>query len=202
MKYLATLLALFTLLQANAQDSAAAAQRKALQLKFKDKMTYPAVKGGINLGVMPVSGQTEFIDPSLTYELMFDLTEGSVALYKEGSINPGIEEIGRLINLHAGAGVAPSKMKLVVVVHSAAIFSIVRNEEFKKRFGKDNPNIQLIEQLQALGTTFIVCGQTANFREITDENLLPRVKKAFSARTTLTTYSKKGYYTFVINGGH
>lgn len=202
MRYFAALLAICTFLQAEAQDSAAAAQRKALQLKFKDKMIYPAVKGGLGMGVLPVSGQTEFIDPALTYELMFDLTEGSVEQNKEGTINSGLAEIGRLVNLHAGAGVTPSKMKLVIVVHSAAIFSMIRNEEFRKRFGRDNPNTYLIDQLQALGAQFIICGQTANYREINDESLLPGVKKAFSARTTLTTYSKKGYYTFVINGGH
>lgn len=204
MKLIFSLVAVLFSITSSAQnaDSAALAQRKALLEKNKDRLIYPAVKGSVSTGVMPVTGVTDAIDPSLDYKILFDFTEGTATQYKEGTINPGLEEICRMVNLHYAAGVKKEKIQIVIILHSAAVMTVLNNDEFRKRFGRDNQNLDLIDQLKQLGTRFIVCGQTATLREIPDAALLPGVKKAYSARTALSTYNLKGFYSYVISGGH
>lgn len=204
MKFLFAPVMLLFALALNAQnaDSVAAAQRRALLEKNKDRLIYPAIKGSVITGVIPVTGVTEPIDPSLNYKILFDFTEGTAAQYKEGTVNPGLEEICRMVNLHYAAGIKKEKIQIVIILHSAAVMTVINNDEFRKRFGRDNQNLDLISQLEKLGTRFIVCGQTATLREIPDASLLPGVKKAYSARTALSTYNLKGFYSYVISGGH
>ena len=204
MKFLIASVLLLVSFSMNAQnaDSVAAAQRRALLEKNKDRLIYPVVKGSVSTGVIPVTGVTEPVDPSLHYKILFDFTEGTAAQYKEGTVNPGLEEICRMVNLHYAAGIKKEKIQIVIILHSAAVMTVINNDEFRKRFGRDNQNLDLIGQLEKLGTRFIVCGQTATLREIPDASLLPGVKKAYSARTALSTYNLKGFYSYVISGGH
>jgi len=57
----------------------------------------------------------------------------------------------------------------------------------------NNPNLNLISELEKLGTRFIACGQAMNFLDIKNEELLPVVKVSFTAQTALSGYQLKGY---------
>jgi intracellular sulfur oxidation DsrE/DsrF family protein len=45
---------------------------------------------------------------------------------------------------------------------------------------------------------FTVCGQTLALREIELDKMVTGMRKAYSARTTLSTYQLKGYVLFPI----
>lgn len=80
-----------------------------------------------------------------------------------------------------------------MVVHGPAAQYVLNNEEYRKKFNTDNPNIPLLKELQEAGVRLLVCGQSLNKRGISPEAVTPEVKPALSAMTTLTTYQLKGY---------
>jgi len=157
---------------------------------------YPAIKGSLWGGVVPVQGITEFADSGMTYKLLMELTAfASKGQEKEATkmINGGISEIARKINLHVAAGIPPKNISVVVAIHAGAIFAFLNNEQYKKKYKADNPNLAIIKELQDFGVKFIVCGQAMTFLKTEDENLVPGIKLALTAQTVLSTYQQKGY---------
>ena len=161
--------------------------------KLEAKMVYPFINAGLWSGIFPVSNPTEIPDPNINYKLLFELTANNKdSAIKE--INMGITEICRIINLHVASGIPASHIIPVVVVHGHALFALLSNENFKKKYKIDNPNIPIIEELiQKTGARFIACGQAMNFFEIQKENLLPQVYVSLTAQTALSSYRLKGY---------
>lgn len=162
----------------------------------KYQMMYPAIKGYKWAGVAPVQGVDEFTDPSLRYKLLFELTgfaaKGFEATAKY-DVNGGIGEVARKINLHVAAGVPKKNIDAVIIVHAGALFALLNNDKYKRKYGVDNPNIALIKELQNFGAKIIVCGQAMTFLRLEKEDLVPGIKQALTAQTVLSTYQLKGY---------
>lgn len=129
------------------------------------------------------------IDPKLHYKLVIDVMQSP----HPDSLNEGLSNGARIMNLHAAAGVLPKKISIVFVLHNAAAFTLANNEAYKKKYGCDNPNIQLIQAIQAAGARITICGQSMQKRGIAKENLLPNVQVGFSALTTIATLQQQGY---------
>ena len=70
---------------------------------------------------------------------------------------------------------------------------VLKNDAYKTKFGVDNPNLKLIEQLNAAGVDIIICGQTAAFRKMDRKDVTSEVKFALSAMTALLQYQNNGY---------
>jgi len=157
---------------------------------------YPLIKGGDYSGVIPVSNITEMPDNKMEYKLLFEVTfknPDSVA----SQLNYSLVEIARIINLHVAAGVPLNKIKPVIVVHAGALTAICNNDYYKQHNKKDNPNLSLINDLEKkAGAQIVACGQAMTFFDIKKEDLLPKVKVAFSAKTTISTYELKGYVLY------
>lgn len=173
-------------------------QRKELLTKAQHNLIYPFLKGNIFSGVLPVENPTDLADYPQTYKLLFDFAVGNAEDLKKGNINPGIQEIIRILNLHKAAGVPESRMDITVIIHGPGTSTFLNNEEFKKMFGIDNPNLDLVKQLQQKQVKFSVCGQTLGLRGWELEKLVAGVKKSYSARTVLSTYQLKGYVVYPI----
>ena len=84
-------------------------------------------------------------------------------------------------------------MDIVIVVHAGALFALMNNDKYKRKYGVDNPNIPLIKELQNFGAKIIVCGQAMTFLRLEKEDLVPGIKQALTAQTVLSTYQLKGY---------
>ena len=162
----------------------------------KYQMMFPAIKGFKWGGVAPVQNVTEMADPKMKYKLLMELT-GFAAKGEEktakNEINLGIGEITRKVNLHVAAGVPQKNIDLVIIVHAGALFAFLNNEKYKIKYGIDNPNINIIKDLQNFGAKIIVCGQAMTFLGLEMEDLVPGIKEAMSAQTVLSTYELKGY---------
>ena len=176
-----------------------AAQKEARVKKAEPRMIYPFLKGKtMYSGVLPVENISDPADYAGSYKLLFDFAIGNPEEMKQGKENMGIEEIIRILNLHLAAGIPENRLKVAVVVHGSGVMSFLRNEEYMRRFGVSNPNLELIVQLQKKGVEFTECGQTLEFREIDIDKMIPGVHKAQSARTVLSTYQLKGFVVFPI----
>src|SRR5512139_1191685 len=77
-------------------------------------------------------------------KLRFDVNVGP----EPGELNPNFDTVARYLNQHARAGVPRERIKAALVIHGTAGKDTLTNEEYRKRFGKDNPNLKLLDELK------------------------------------------------------
>jgi len=149
---------------------------------------YPIVKGFG--GIYEIPEATELPDPSLEYKIIVDLTS---AAENDKEVSRWVDNVARMINLHGLAGVPKDKIKVKVIIHGGAIFTLLNDENYRKKFEVDNPNLKVFEALKASGTDIMVCGQSLLARNLKTTDLWPGIRVAHSALTTITTYVPQGY---------
>ncbi|MBD3750009.1 MAG: DsrE family protein [Sphingobacteriales bacterium] len=167
-------------------------EERARREKITKSFEYPLIKGGKYSGVLPVKNLTEIPDPNMDYKLLFEITKNNPdSLMKMN--NGGLDEVARVLNLHYASGIPQKRLIPVIVVHGGALNALLKNEAYQKKYKIDNPNTQIINDLQKLGTKFIVCGQAMQFLNIDTADLLPGIKLSLTAQTVITNYQLKGY---------
>lgn len=173
--------------------------REELFKKMESKMIFPVIKGSPLCGVIPIDQITNKPDPNKEVKLIFDFTKASTPGKQAESINAGLEEIARVMNLHVAAGVPKEKLKTIIVFHSGAIFSVMNDNYYFDNYKAGNPNADILSQLKSAKTEMIICGQSLALRDIAQSNLFDYIQVAFSAKTTITKYLQEGYILNVIN---
>ncbi len=141
-------------------------------------------------GIFEIPYAEEKPDPTLDYKIIIEVVSNTE---KYDSINWPLFNVARMLNLHVMGGVPKEKIQVVVVVHGSAAFTVLNNDAYKAKYGMDNPNLKLYQELQQAGVKMFVCGQSLIARKIDRFKMVPEVKVATSALTTLTTYQLKGY---------
>ena len=129
-------------------------------------------------------------DMDANHKIIFDVTQSSE---DKSVVNKYIETAARFLNMHAKAGLKPEQLHVAMTLHGGAWQDVMTNEAYKEKFGVDNPNFELINQLTEAGVDIILCGQTAGARGLNKTNVNPNVKFALSAMTALLQYQNKGY---------
>ncbi|MBC5840045.1 MAG: hypothetical protein K2Y30_07595 [Flavobacteriaceae bacterium] len=195
------LLILFVVLSStflNAQTSAR--ESKAAKIDpFIPVLEYPLIKGTKWTGVLPVKNITDKPEANKVYKLLFDFTQNGTTKGLSDKPNEGLEEIARILNLHAASGILPKNLKAVVIVHSGAYLSILNNTIYQKKFNSSNPNASLIDQMQKVGVQFILCGQTMVFSDTNTTDLYNDIFVSEAAKVAITKYQTAGYIPFIIN---
>lgn len=136
----------------------------------------------------------EKVDPTLDYNIVVEVVTSN---NKPDEVNWALNNVARMLNLHAMAGVPQEKMNVVLAIHGGAAFTVMNNEEYKKKYKVDNPNLDLYQALEEAGVKLFVCGQSLLARDINKEKMVPQIKIASSMLTTMTTYQLKGYAQLV-----
>jgi intracellular sulfur oxidation DsrE/DsrF family protein len=129
-------------------------------------------------------------DMDANHKIIFDVTQSSE---DKSVVNKYIETAARFLNMHAKAGLKPEQLHVAMTLHGGAWQDVMTNEAYKEKFGVDNPNFELINQLTEAGVDIILCGQTAGARGLNKTNVNPNVKFALSAMTALLQYQNNGY---------
>jgi intracellular sulfur oxidation DsrE/DsrF family protein len=81
---------------------------------------------------------------------------------------------------------------VAAVFHGSGWMAIVSG--YGARFGgKPNPSKRLVEALLDNNVQLVLCGQTAGFRGVNREELLPGVQLAISAMTAFNVFQSQGY---------
>lgn len=140
--------------------------------------------------VTEVPFSVENPDPKMDYKVIVEVSSDNT---KPETVHEFFDKVAAVVNLHALGGVPANKFHLIMVIHGPAAQFVINNEEYKKKFNMDNPNVPLFKELKEAGVKIFVCGQSLNKRNIPKENVSPEVSPALSAITTLTTYQLKGY---------
>ena len=148
----------------------------------------PAIEG---FGaVYAVEGPSFATPTDLQYRVAFEVALGTE---EPDQVNPRIETLARFLNMHAQAGVARENMKLALVLHGTAGKDALGDEGYRRRYGMDNPNAELIQALREYGVRVVLCGQTQVHRGLNREELAHGVEVALSAMTALAAFQSQGY---------
>ncbi|MEP4052564.1 MAG: DsrE family protein [Litorimonas sp.] len=135
--------------------------------------------------------QTDFKIPKRAkFKVVFDTT----AATEPGEINKSLNTAARFLNMHAKAGVAEKDMKLAVVFHSKGSFDLTSSDFYGSKYdGAENANAAIIKALTEKNVRVILCGQTAAYYGIKNDDLLPGVEMALSAMTAHAVLQQEGY---------
>lgn len=124
------------------------------------------------------------------FKVLFDTAKGA----EPGSVNRTLNSAARFLNMHAEAGIAEKNMKVAVVFHGKGSFDLTKPEYYGAKFdGAKNATAELIQDLTGKGVRVILCGQTAAYYDITNDDLLPGVEMALSAMTAHALLQQDGY---------
>ena len=150
---------------------------------------FPVVKefGGIHR----LEEATVKPDPTLRYKIVVDVVSGQKDVNK---INRALNNVARMINLHAVGGVSPDSLDIVLAVHGGATVALLNDQAYKRHYGIPNPNLPLLDALEAAGVEMTVCGQSLKHEEILPDQISTTVGIATSMLTTVTMYQQRGYH--------
>lgn len=166
-----------------------AAQNK-LPSHWEQNITYPVLDFSPWVGVFTIEPQALTYDPSLEYKVALDIYDS----FKDSTVvNGALLEVARTYNLLVGNGAPSQKVKVAAVIHGGSVFSILGEEEYKKRYGISNPTLPLIAKLKEAGVELYVCGQNLGMFQLNPAQITPEVKVALSAKTALITLDQMGY---------
>lgn len=157
-------------------------------LGYSQTMVNPIIKG--YGGIYDIPNADEKVDPTLDYNIIVEVVR---AIEKPEEVNWALNNVARMLNLHAMSGVPKEKLHVVLAIHGGAAFTVKNNEEYKKKYNVDNPNLGIYKELMDAGVKIVVCGQSLIAREIDKDKMVPGIKVASSMLTTMTTYQLKGY---------
>ena len=111
-----------------------------------------------------------------------------------GEINRTLSSAARFINMHVEAGIPVENIRVAVVIHGQASLDLTNAEFYAARQdGAENATAPAIAALTAHGVQVILCGQTAAYYEIGNEDLLPGVDMALSAMTAHALLQQQGF---------
>ena len=165
-----------------------------------DDLVQRAMDGGMSTGPLvedfgPVftidPGEVAFAPSDKEIKAVFEISIGADARDKQ---DRSIANVARFLNMHARAGMPKDKLKAALVMHGGGTWEVLNNESYRERFGMDNPNLPVLEQLAEAGVDIYVCAQSAAGRKIlAKEFATPTVKFAFSAMTAIVSLQRDGY---------
>lgn len=160
---------------------------------FAQEAQFPIINGFGGIYEIPDS-----VDPeqNMEYNIVIDL---KTLQRDKASLNPGLNNVARMMNLHGLGGVKAEDLKVAVVVHGGATDLVINNDAYQKRYELDNPNLELIDTLKEAGVEIYVCGQSLIAREYGFDELNLQITKGLSMLTVFTTYMNKGYKPLVFD---
>ena len=154
---------------------------------------FPVIKGNGRVRRLPDAAVQP--DKSLQYKVLFGIIHPSE---KPEQLSIGLDHVARFINLLGTNNLNSSNYKIAVIVGGPAAPLVMDNENYKARFGVDNPNTDLIKTLKDNGVEIFVCGQSLGDFDVKQETVDKNVTTALSFMVVSTTYQLKGYASLLV----
>ncbi len=129
------------------------------------------------------------LNKQLEYKLIFDIKSNQV----KNGVNKGLWTIARTLNLFELSGIPSKKIELVASIHGEATFITLNNNAYRDKFGRDNPNLNLIKQLKENRVELYVCSQATASRKINNRDLNINVIPALSGIAVLSNHLLQGF---------
>ena len=123
-------------------------------------------------------------------KLLVDLTSGGAA----DKLNSGLEKVAKYVNLYAGGGAQPAKVRIAVVFHGDATLCVLTPDAYSAKLKTDgNPNSQLLQELHESGVELYVCGQSLISKGSAPKDVAMFIETAVSALTAVVNLQADGY---------
>lgn len=143
---------------------------------------------------------TEF-GPVASVDADFDIPDGVIFKHsfdiskqaEPGALNRSLVSGARFLNMHGRAGVPVESMDLVLVIHGGAVKDVANASFYSEALGVENANLPLLGALIEKGVRLVVCGQSAAYYGVGNEDLAPGVEMALSAMTAHALLQQEGY---------
>ena len=129
------------------------------------------------------------LNKELDYKLIFDIKSNDT----KNGVNKGLWVIARTLNMLSLGKVPRNNIEIVASIHGEASFLALTDQAFQNKFGKSNPNLDLIDKLISNGVKLFVCSQATAARGIDEKSINKKIKRAFSGLSVLATYQLNGY---------
>lgn len=155
---------------------------------FSQERVNPVIKN--YGGIYEVPEATVTPDSAQDYNIVIDVYGGAK---DKKEIDRSLNNVARMLNLHAVGGVSPEKLNVVLALHGQSTYSALDNATYQKEFGVSNPNAGLLKELKEVGVLITVCGQSLRGRGFGGDELNDEVEVATSMLTTVTYYQSLGY---------
>jgi intracellular sulfur oxidation DsrE/DsrF family protein len=160
----------------------------ALPAAADEPMLGPAIEG---YGpTYPIADRDVALQDGAVYRAVFDVLSYSDDVSETSS---RLVSVARFMNMHARNGTPVENMNLAVVIHGAAVKTVMNHAAYRERYGIDNPNLELVEKLSAAGVALYICGQSLAFGGVDKSELAGPVQVGLSAMTMLTVLQNDGY---------
>ena len=151
--------------------------------------TVPAMIPG-SLPFKPIPGAVAAPDRSHVYKVIFNITQAAA---KPQQPVDGVVFAATDLSALRGQGVPTGNTKFALIFHGPAVDGILDNATYRRRFGVDNPNLEILSALKRAGVEILVCGQFLGAKGIDPGTLSPDASIAAEAFLTLITYQNNGY---------
>ena len=142
---------------------------------------YGKIKYSKNIAVQP--------DNNLEYKIVYKITTSET---REG-INKGLNGIAHAINMLGCANIQNDKVKIVATIQGPATTIILNDNAYQKKFGKNNPNKEVIKLLTNYGVDLYVCSQATAYKKISKSDINKNITEALSGSSVLLNYQLNGY---------
>ncbi|WP_368361912.1 DsrE family protein [Paraglaciecola mesophila] len=129
------------------------------------------------------------VEKSTELKVVFDVSQAG----KDGTLNRGYDSVARFLNMHVANGVDIRNIDLAIVVHGSATNEMRSAKAYKAKYGKENPNIELLSILMKNGVQIVQCGQSAAYHQMANEDMIDDVEMALSAMTAHALFAQKGF---------
>jgi intracellular sulfur oxidation DsrE/DsrF family protein len=134
----------------------------------------------------------ELPDPNMNYKVVFSINRDPGS---PDDVNPMFNAIATYMNTLGQHGVPAEHRNIVAVIHhrTEGFDIVMSNEAYKKRHGRDNPNIEVIRKLTQAGVDIRLCGQGLIGREIDAKDVNPDIQVDLWAMTSIINLMLEGY---------
>ena len=145
---------------------------------------------------MPVAADVpnahERPDPNTNYKVVFSVNRDPQS---PDDMDPMFRAISIYLNTLGKYGVPAENRNIVAMIHhrSEGFDIVMNNEAYKKRHGRDNPNIEIIRKLTQAGVDIRLCGQGLTGREIDAKDVNPDIQIDLWAMTSIINLTLDGY---------
>tara|TARA_X000000368_G_scaffold211450_1_gene167104 strand:+ start:257 stop:775 length:519 start_codon:yes stop_codon:yes gene_type:complete len=142
---------------------------------------YGKIKYSKNVAVQP--------DNNLEYKVVYKITTSET---REG-INKGLNAIAHAINMLGCVNISKEDVKIAATIQGPATSIILTDEAYQEKFGKKNPNTEVIELLSQYGVELFVCSQATAYKKIDASKINKNIIEALSGSSVLLNYQLNGY---------
>ena len=173
-----------------------AIQAQQMPSYLEGKVEYPVFDMHPWMGVIKVENPALPYDRSLDYKVVIDVYD---KIKDSTTFNIALREAARVYNHNIVTGVPQNKLKMAVVIHGYAVYSLLNNDKYRTKYGVANPNLELIKRMKDMGVDLYVCGQNLGMMRLAKEDIASEVEVAISAKMALITLDQRGYTYLNVN---